>query len=118
MSSIMVVEDERITARGIEKRLKGMGYSVVGLAASGEEAVAKATELLPDLILMDIRLGNGMDGVEAAGLIRRDHDIPVNYLTAYSDALTLQRAKVTEPFGYILKPYEDRNIQTAVEMAL
>jgi PAS domain S-box-containing protein len=118
MANILIVEDERITARGLQKRLQGMGYAVAGLAATGEEAVRKAEELRPHLVLMDIRLGSGMDGVEAATAIRRRDDIPIIYLTAYSDATTLRRAKVSEPFGYVLKPYSDRDLQTAVEMGL
>jgi PAS domain S-box-containing protein len=118
MASILIVEDERITARGLQKRLRGMGYAVAGLAATGEEAVRKAAELRPDLVLMDIRLGGGMDGVEAASVIRGRHDFPIVYLTAHSDATTLRRAKVSEPFGYVLKPYGDRDLQTAVEMGL
>ncbi|MGL4550887.1 MAG: response regulator, partial [Gemmataceae bacterium] len=117
-ATILVVEDERIIAKGIEKRLQAMGYAVAGLAATGEEAVGAAAELRPDLILMDISLGGGMDGVEAAGLIRRQCDLPVVYLTAFSDPATLQRAKVTEPFGYVLKPYEDKDLQTAIEIGL
>ena len=117
-TSILVVEDEKIIAKSIEKRLKGMGYAVAGLASSGEEAVQKAVEIRPDLILMDISLGSGMDGVEATDLIRRQVDVPVIYLTAYSDPDTLQRAKITEPFGYILKPYEDKDLQTAIEIGL
>ena len=116
--SILIVEDERIIAKGIEKRLKGLGYDVAGLVSTGEEAVQKAAELRPDLILMDIRLGPGMDGVEAANLIRTRFHVPVVYLTAHSDNATLQRAKVTEPFGYILKPYEDKDLQTAIEIGL
>ncbi len=117
-ANILVVEDEKIIAKGIEKRLKGMGYAVAGLASTGEEAVRKAVEIRPDLVLMDISLGSGMDGVAAAGLIRRQVDLPVVYLTAFSDSDTLQRAKITEPFGYILKPYEDKDLQTAIEIGL
>lgn len=117
-TSIFVVEDERIVAKGIEKQLKGLGYEVAGLASTGEEAVLKATDLRPDLILMDIHLGAGMDGVEAANLIRTRLGTPIVFLTAHSDEATLQRAKVTEPAGFILKPYEDRDIQTAIEIGL
>lgn len=117
-TSILVVEDERIIAKGIEKRLKGLGYEVTGLASTGEEAIRQATEGRPDLILMDIHLGSGMDGVEAANLIRTRLGTPIVFLTAHSDEATLQRAKVTEPSGFILKPYEDRDIQTAVEIGL
>src|SRR5215831_5715660 len=117
-TNILVVEDERILAKGIEKQLKRLGYEVAGLVSSGEEAVRQAKELRPDLILMDIHLGAGMDGVEAANLIRTRLGTPIVFLTAHSDEATLQRAKVTEPSGFILKPYEDRDIQTAIEIGL
>jgi PAS domain S-box-containing protein len=117
-TTILIVEDEKIIAKGIEKRLRGMGYLVAGSASTAEEAIQKATELRPDLVLMDIHLGNGMDGVEAADRMRRRLNLPVVYLTAHSDEATLQRAKLTEPFGYVLKPYEDRDLQTAIEIGL
>lgn len=117
-TSVLVVEDELIIAKGIEKRLRGLGYAVAGVSASGEEAIVKATELHPDLVLMDIHLGSGMDGVEAAGEIRKQVNLPVVYLTAHSDDATLQRAKLTEPFGYLLKPYEDKDLRTAIEVGL
>ncbi len=117
-TSILIVEDERIIALGIQKRLVNLGYTVSGLAASGAEAVRKATELRPNLVLMDIRLEGDIDGIEAAACIRRQLDLPVVYLTANSDPDTLRLAKITEPFGYILKPYDDRDLQTAIEMAL
>ena len=91
---------------------------MAGLASNGTEAVQQALKIGPDIILMDINLGQGIDGVEAAGLIRRDVDIPVVYLTAHSDDATLQRAKVSEPYGYVLKPYEDSDLQTAIEIGL
>jgi PAS domain S-box-containing protein len=116
--SILVVEDERIIAKGIEKRLKGLGYTVAGLAASGEEALRQTVDGHPDLVLMDINLGSGIDGVEAAERIRTRADVPVVFLTAFSDDATLQRAKLTEPFGYVLKPYEDKDLQTAIEIGL
>lgn len=115
---ILIVEDERIIARGIEKRLLGLGYSVIGNAGAGEEAVRQALELSPDLILMDINLGRGMDGVEAAAAIRAQADIPVVFLTAFSDDATLQRSKQSDPFGYLLKPFEDKDLQTAIEIGL
>ena len=118
MSTILIVEDERIIAKGIEKRLKGLGYAVAGSALTGEEGVQKATDLRPDLVLMDIHLGSGMDGIEAAGVIRKQLNLPVVYLTAHSDDAILQRAKLTEPFGYVLKPYEDKDLQTAIEIGL
>lgn len=115
---ILVVEDELIIAKGIEKRLKAMGYSVTDTVASGEEAVTRALETMPDLVLMDICLQGGMDGVTAAEHIRSKADIPVVYLTAYADSATLGRAKVTEPFGYIVKPFQDFTLNSSIEMAI
>ena len=115
---ILVVEDESIVAMDIKHRAEGLGYSVTGITPSGEGAIQKASQTKPDLVLMDIVLKGDMDGVEAAQRIRDTLDIPVVYLTAYSDEKTLKRAKVTEPFGYIIKPFEDRELHSAVEVAL
>lgn len=115
---ILVVEDELIIAKGIEKRLKAQGYTVTNLVSSGEEAVEAALETLPDLILMDINLPGSMDGVAAAEKIRLLADIPVIFLTAYTDSDTLARAKITEPFGYIVKPFQDITLKSSIEMAL
>jgi PAS domain S-box-containing protein len=117
-ASIFIVEDELIVADDIRETLKNMGYSVLGIAKSGEEALEKVKELHPELVLMDIHLAGNMDGIETAGLIHTQFDIPVIYLTAYADNNLLERAKVTEPYGYILKPYNDREIQSVIEMAL
>ena len=117
-ANILVVEDDKIIARGIEKRLKGLGYAVAGLVGTGEEAVRRTAEVAPDLILMDINLGGGIDGIEAASRIRSRADVPVVFLTAHSDDATLQRAKLTEPHGYVLKPYEDKDLQAAIEIGL
>jgi diguanylate cyclase (GGDEF)-like protein/PAS domain S-box-containing protein len=117
-TQILVVEDENIVAKDIEHRLKALGYHVPALASSGEEALKRAQETSPDLVLMDIRLKGAMDGVQTAEELRRRFNIPVVYLTAYADANTLQRAKVTEPFGYILKPFEERELYTCIEVAL
>ncbi|MEA2084320.1 MAG: response regulator [Thermodesulfobacteriota bacterium] len=115
---ILVVEDEGIIAKDIQKSLQDLGYHVCAVASSGEEAIKKAQEDRPDLVLMDIVLRDKMDGIETAGLLRSNFNIPVVYLTAYTDKKTLERAKVTEPFGYIIKPFEVRELHTAVEMAL
>jgi two-component system cell cycle sensor histidine kinase/response regulator CckA len=117
-ASILIVEDQRVVARDIEEHLRRLGYSVVGVATSGEKAVQLAEELRPDLVLMDIRLEGAIDGVEAARQIRERFGRPVVYLTAYADEETLRRAKVTEPFGYVLKPFEERELRTVIEMAL
>jgi PAS domain S-box-containing protein len=117
-AQILVVEDEIIVAKSIQKRLENLGYSVPAVVASGEEAVEIAAEAQPDLVLMDIRLKGDMDGIEAAGHIQTSHDIPIVYLTAYADEETLERAKVTDPSGYLLKPFELNELRTTVEMAL
>lgn len=117
-AQILVVEDESIVAKAIQRRLTSLGYAVPAVAASGEEAVEKAAQIHPDLVLMDIVLKGEMDGMAAAEYIRTHLSIPVVYLTAYTDDHTLQRAKRTEPFGYILKPFEERELQTTIEMAL
>lgn len=116
--SIMVVEDERIIARDIQATLQRAGYHVPSLAASGEEAVAIASRVKPDLVLMDIVLQGQMDGIMAAGRIRQDFGIPVIYLSSYGDPPILERAKATEPIGYILKPYEEKDLLTTIEMVL
>ncbi|HMK54491.1 MAG TPA: methanogen output domain 1-containing protein [Methanobacteriaceae archaeon] len=115
---ILVVEDESIVAMDIKHRAEGLGYTVTSITPSGEEALDKVLQEPPDLVLMDIVLKGEMDGIEAAQRIRDIYDIPVVYLTAYSDERTLKRAKVTEPFGYIIKPFEDRELHSAVEVAL
>ncbi|HEX5735266.1 MAG TPA: EAL domain-containing protein [Blastocatellia bacterium] len=115
---ILVVEDESIVALDIQDRLESLGYDVPATVASGERAVEQAGALSPDLVLMDIQLKGRMDGVEAADHIRQRFGIPVIYLTANADHPTVQRAKVTEPFGYVIKPFEERELHTSIEMAL
>lgn len=117
-ATILVVEDEAIVAADLVSKLGQLGYGSAGIAARGAEAVALAREQHPSLVLMDIRLAGAMDGVEAAEQIRRDCDIPVIYLTAHSDQATLQRARLTEPFGYILKPFDERELEICIQMAL
>jgi PAS domain S-box-containing protein len=115
---IMVVEDERIVAADIQDRLRALGYGVTALVTTGEEAEQVAADTRPDLVLMDIMLKGKMDGVEAAERITGALDIPVVFLTAHADETTLQRAKITAPFGYILKPFDERELHTTVEIAL
>nr|WP_321351458.1 response regulator [uncultured Methanoregula sp.] len=115
---IFIVEDEAIVASDIKETLISLGYRVEGIAKTGESAVEKVSELLPDLVLMDIHLAGKMDGIEASGRIHEEQNIPVIFLTAYADRALLDRAKKTEPYGYIIKPYDERGIQSAIEMAL
>lgn len=117
-ASILIVEDELIVAESIAQTLEGFGYAVCGTVSAGAEALAAARDARPDLVLMDIVLKGEMDGIEAADRIRTLYAIPVVFLTAHADAATLGRAKVTEPYGYILKPFHDRDLSTAIEMAL
>lgn len=115
---ILVVEDEIIVAEDIKDSLEDLGYTVTAIADSGKKAIEKAAETQPNLVLMDIRLKGNMDGIQAAEQIWNRFNIPVVYLTANSDPNTLQRAKATEPFGYITKPFKERELHTAVDIAL
>jgi CheY-like chemotaxis protein len=115
---ILIVEDEILVARDTENMLMHFGYEVVGIAGTGEEAVGLAGELSPDLILMDLRLGEGMDGIEAAGRIRELYGLPVIYVTAHADEASLKRAKMTGPIGYLLKPFEEKELRMTLETAI
>jgi CheY-like chemotaxis protein len=115
---ILVVEDENIVALDLRIRLNDLGYAVLAIVASGEEAIEKATELHPDLVLMDIRLRGEMDGIEAAQIIQARSDVPIIYLTALADEDTLRRAEATGAQGLIRKPFEDEELRTAIEAAL
>jgi len=115
--SILVVEDDNIVAMDTQDILVELGYSVVAVARSGEDAIERADDLNPDLVLMDIELDGSLDGIEAAGHIR-DRDIPVIYLTAHSDEAMLRRAKVSEPAAYVLKPISEEALHAAIENAV
>ena len=115
---ILVVEDETIVALDLQNSLKILGYEVVGTASNGPDAIAKATKTRPDLVLMDIILQGDMDGVQTAEAIHAQLNVPVIFLTACADEKTLQRAKVTEPFGFMIKPFEDRELHSHIEIAL
>ncbi len=117
-TKIMVVEDETIVALDIQSRLRKFGYEVVAVCSSGEEALAQVPAVLPDLILMDIMLAGELDGIKTAEQIRSRYDLPVIFLTAYADEKTLQAAKLTEPYGYVLKPFEERELHSNIEMGL
>jgi PAS domain S-box-containing protein len=117
-AKILIVEDENIVAMDIAATLRRLGYEVLGTAARGEQAVELAGQLTPDLVLMDIMLAGPMDGVQAAAAIRARRDVPVVFLTAYTDDRSIARATQTEPYGFIVKPYHDRDLRSAVEVAL
>jgi CheY-like chemotaxis protein len=115
---ILIVEDERLIAVDLQRRLTRLGYTVVALAASGLEAIQKALALHPDVVLMDIRLQGDMDGVEAAQQIHVSATIPVVFMTAYVDEHTQQRARAISPWGCLYKPFTPHQVQSAVEHIL
>lgn len=116
--AILIVEDEAIVSADLAAKLLQLGYTVAGSTARGENAVALARQLRPALVLMDIRLAGAMDGIEAAEAMRRECDLPVVYLTAHADNPTVERAIRAASFGYVLKPFEERELQIQIEMAL
>jgi AmiR/NasT family two-component response regulator len=115
---ILIVEDEGIVAADLEDRLNRMGYHVGGKAASGGGAIEEAAKIRPDLVLMDIILQGPLDGVETAEQITNRYEIPVVFLTAHADDSTTKRAELTGPFGYVVKPFDDRELRMTVEIAL
>ena len=117
-ANILIVEDESIVAKDIQQSLKKLGYNVVDVVSTGENAIVSATEKNPDLVLMDIMLKGSMSGIEAAQVIKEKLNIPVIFLTAYADESTFSKAKITEPYGYIIKPFKEVDLHTSVEMAL
>ncbi len=117
-SRILIVEDEGIAALDLQKMLTALGYSALDIVSTGEDAVREAGERVPNLVLMDIMLQGEIDGVTAAEQIRALFDIPVIYITAYADEATLQRAKITEPYAYLVKPYKERELYITIDMAL
>jgi PAS domain S-box-containing protein len=118
LAKILIVEDEVIVARTIASQLDQLGYTVIGKASSGKAAISRASETKPDLILMDIIIKGEMDGITTASYIHEQLDIPIIFLTAYGDEQTLERAKVTQPFGYVVKPFTIRDLRISIEIAL
>jgi len=116
--TIIVVEDESIVAKDIQNNLKKLGYNVPATASNAESALAKIEEIRPDLVFLDIKLKGDIDGIEIASKVKEKYNIPVIFLTSYVDKSTLDRAKVTEPYGYIVKPFNESDLQSTVEMAL
>jgi PAS domain S-box-containing protein len=117
-ASVLVVEDEAIVRADVEDYLKSFGYRLAGSVASGEEAKRLAVEFRPDLVLMDIMLAGKLDGIQAGKYIQTRLGIPVVFVTAHGDEDTLERAKLNAPFGYVLKPFNDRELRTAIEIAI
>ncbi len=115
---ILVVEDDPVISMLLKSRLTKLGYQITGMVSTGEEAIALVKECAPDLVLMDVKLDGPMDGVEAARQLRILFDIPVIYATAYTDEALLNRAREAEPLGYLVKPYGERELRSAIEMAL
>lgn len=117
-TNILIVEDESIVAKDIQHSLKKLGYTVSGICSTGEDAIKTAEEVKPDLVLMDIMLKGDMNGIDAATEIREKLNVPIIYLTAYADEATLSKAKVSEPYGYIIKPFKEIDLHTSIEMAI
>ena len=117
-ATLLIVEDEAIVAADLASKLGRLGYRISGTTGVGAEAIAMARNWRPDLVLMDIRLSGNMDGIETAQTVRQEFDLPVIFLTAHSDRATVERAKLTEPFGYLLKPFDQFSLETHIEMAL
>ncbi len=115
---ILVAEDEKIIAKDISQTLKKFGYDVLDSATTAEKVINQAKKFQPDLILMDILLDGETTGIDAAKILQKDMDIPIIYLTALADENTISKAKETEPYGYILKPFDQKTLRTTVEMAL
>ncbi|MFT7085600.1 MAG: DNA-binding LytR/AlgR family response regulator [Vicingaceae bacterium] len=117
-TKILIVEDEAIVAKDISVCLEKIGYEVVASFSKGEKALSFLEENKPDLVLMDIMLAGNISGIDASAIIKKDHDIPVVFLTAYADEKTIERAKITEPYGYVIKPFKEIDLRTSIEMAL
>jgi two-component system response regulator LytT len=115
---ILIVEDENIVAKDIQNTLVSLGYNVQAIVPTGEKAIKEIEQARPDLVLMDIMLKGKMSGIDAANQIREDYNLPVIFLTAYTDDSTVGRAKVSEPYGYIIKPFKEKELQTTIEMAV
>lgn len=116
--NIFIVEDESIVAKDIQNNLIKLGYNVLGIANNGKDAIAQIKELTPDVVLMDIMIKGDLTGIEVAEQIKKHISVPVIFLTAYADESTLSKAKVTEPYGYILKPFKEIDLHSTIEMAV
>ncbi len=118
VTRVLIVEDEMIIAQDIARISESCGYQVLDIVSSGEEAVPKAIHLKPDVVLMDIMLGDEMTGLEAAEEIHYALDIPIVFITAFADDKTINKSKMAEPFGYIIKPFDERELKAVIELAI
>ncbi len=116
--NIYIVEDESIVAKDIQNSLKKLGYNVLGISNNGADAIKNIVDLEPNIVLMDIMIKGPMTGIDVAETIKKEYNIPVIFLTAYADESTLAKAKITEPYGYILKPFKEIDLHSTIEMAL
>ena len=116
--NVYIVEDESIVAKDIQNSLKKLGYNVLGISNNGADAIKNIVDLEPNIVLMDIMIKGPMTGIDVAETIKKDYNIPAIFLTAYADESTLAKAKVTEPYGYILKPFKEIDLHSTIEMAL
>ena len=117
-TKVLVIEDETIVSKDIQYSLDKLGYQVIGSSSTGELALKLLNSISPDIILMDIMLKGNMNGIETANLIKLKKNIPIIFLTAYADDITLSKAKTTEPYGYILKPFKEIDLKTSIELAI
>lgn len=116
--NVYIVEDESIVAKDIQNSLKKLGYNVLGISNNGADAIKNIVDLEPNIVLMDIMIKGNMTGIDVAEIIKKEYNIPVIFLTAYADESTLAKAKITEPYGYILKPFKEIDLHSTIEMAL
>ena len=118
ITSVYIVEDESIVAKDIQNSLKKLGYNVLGISNNGADAIKQIVELEPNIVLMDIMIKGPLTGIDVAEKIKKEYNIPVIFLTAYADESTLAKAKITEPYGYILKPFKEIDLHSTIEMAI
>ncbi len=116
--NVLVIEDEAIVSKDIQYSLNKLGYNVVGTAKTGELGLELIEEKIPDIVLMDIMLKGKLDGIQTADIVRSEFHIPVIFLTAYADDATILKAKISEPYGYLIKPFKDIDLRTSIEMGL
>jgi len=118
ITSVYIVEDESIVAKDIQNCLKKLGYNVLGISNNGPDAIKQIVELEPSIVLMDIMIKGSLTGIDVSEKIKKEYNIPVIFLTAYADESTLAKAKITEPYGYILKPFKEIDLHSTIEMAI